>query len=311
MQIQGITAAHYEATTLAVGSFDGVHLGHQALLRKMAAQAHAAGLPALALTFFPHPTAVLKGWSSPSYLMTPDRRARYLREAGADVVIIQTFDLAFSRMPASCFLDLVFEHLHPTQIWMGDDFTFGHNREGNRAYLEEAQLSYGFDLNVVPPIVIDEDVVSSTRIRSVLRAGKVDNAGRMLGKPFAVEGTVVPGAGRGHDLGFPTANLKVWEEQLLPAPGVYAVRAKMSEQTWPAIVNIGVRPTFDRDFPLTIEAHLLDFDGDLYGKQLELHFEYWLRGEQHFASVDDLCRQIRLDEQQARKRLKREGRYVR
>jgi len=300
MQKQDITAATFQASTLAIGSFDGVHLGHQALLRRMSEFAESAELPAIALTFFPHPTAVLRGWSTPSYLMPPDARAEKLLSIGADVVITQRFDHAFSTMTASSFLDLVLEHLHPTQIWIGEDFTFGHGREGNLAFLEAAQQTYGFELQVVPPILLDGEVVSSTRIRKSLRSGDVELAGRLLGRHYAVEGLIVPGSGRGHDVGFPTANIDSWAEQLLPASGVYACTAGIREQIWSAVVNIGVRPTFDHDHAMTMEAHLLDFTGDIYGEGVSLSFVKRLRGEQRFGSVDELREQIKKDVLQAR-----------
>lgn len=303
MQKQDITAANFETSTLAIGSFDGVHLGHQALLRRMSDFAESAKLPAIALTFFPHPTAVLRGWSTPSYLMPPDARADQLLSLGADVVITQRFDHAFSQMTAGNFLDLVFEHLHPTQIWIGEDFKFGHEREGNLAFLEAAQPSYGFDLQVVQPILLDGDVVSSTRIRKALRCGDVELAARLLGRHYLVEGLIVPGAGRGHDVGFPTANLDSWAEQLLPASGVYACRAVIREQVWPAVVNIGVRPTFDHDHAMTLEAHLLDFTGDIYGEGMSLSFVKRLRGEQRFSSVDQLREQIQRDVIEVRENL--------
>ena len=296
MQINDISATQLQASTLAIGSFDGVHRGHSELIRKMAGEASRLGVPAVALTFFPHPAVVLKGQKAPVYLTSPDERANLLEQAGAQVVVTQRFDKAFSQWSAATFLEQVFKHLAPCQIWMGEDFAFGHRREGNREFLLSMQAVYGFSLHVVEPEEIDGAVVSSTRVRTAMKAGEMEQVARLLGRPYSIEGRVVPGAGRGRKLGIPTANVALWEEQLLPPAGVYAGYGRVGEEAFPAVINLGIRPTFDAPSqPLTMEAHLLDFDGDIYDRRMRLAFHTRLRGEQRFNSADELQEQIRHD----------------
>jgi len=308
MQINEITSANLESCTLAIGSFDGVHSGHQGLVQGMSAAATHLGIPSAVLTFFPHPGVVLRGWEAPSYLTSPAVRAQLLQDAGADVVITQTFDRPFSKLRAGEFLDRIREHLSPKQIWIGDDFAFGYRREGNREYLLKAQEAYGFKLIVVKPVVLDGGIVSSTRIRNALQEGNVRLAARLQARPFTVAGNVVHGAGRGRKLGIPTANLEVWAEQLLPAIGVYAGRATIRQETYPAVINIGVRPTFNANVPpLAVEAHLLEFEGQIYDQQLSLAFVERLRDERRFDSVEALRTQIGRDIVRTHSILKLEG----
>ncbi|MBN2555878.1 MAG: bifunctional riboflavin kinase/FAD synthetase [Anaerolineales bacterium] len=308
MQINEITSANLESCTLAIGSFDGVHSGHLALVQSMSASAAQLGIPSAVLTFFPHPAVVLRGWEAPSYLTPPSVRAQLLQEAGADVVITQNFDRAFSALRAGEFLERVREHLSPKQIWIGEDFAFGYRREGNRDFLLKAQEAYGFRLNIVKPVMLDGGIVSSTRIRKALQAGNVRLASRLQARPFTVAGNVVHGAGRGTQLGIPTANLEVWPEQLLPAIGVYAGRATIRQGSYPAVINIGVRPTFNANVPpLAVEAHLLDFEGQLYDQHLSLAFVERLRDERRFDSVEALQTQIGRDIVRTRSILKLEG----
>lgn len=294
--VQGLENLRLERAYVTVGVFDGVHLGHQAIVDSLVAGARRDGVPSVALTFFPHPTLVLRGHRPRFYLTSPEMRARLLGERGVEVVVTQPFDLAFSRLSAESFLDLLQERLGMRGLWVGPDFAFGHGRRGNVAYLEAVKEARGFEVYVVPPVTVDGEVVSSTRVRRALAAGEVALSARLLGRPFAVEGRVVRGDGRGRELGVPTANLALWEEQALPAVGVYACLAEVDGETYAAATNVGLRPMFEhgRQEPL-VEAHLVAFDGDLYGRPLRLAFLERLRDEVRFETVEELVRQMRED----------------
>jgi riboflavin kinase/FMN adenylyltransferase len=293
---------------LTIGSFDGVHLGHQALIGAMSASAKAASLPIVVLTFYPHPAVVLRGRRPAFYISLPEERASFLGKIGVSYVITQRFSEALSTMRAATYLKTLMEHLSFRRLWVGENFALGHRREGNPLYLEKAGSRMGFELKVVPPLLIDGEVVSSTRVRESLRSGDVARAAHYLGRPFTLPGVVVHGSDRGKSLGFPTANLSIWRERACPGPGVYACIADVAGRRLQAVTNIGVRPTFDNSHGVTrVEAHLLDYDGDLYGKVMRLTFIDRLRDEQRFADPDALVRQINRDVRLARQRLEAEG----
>ena len=280
-------------SALTIGSFDGLHLGHQALIRAMVGEARSEHLPAVVLTFFPHPSVVLRGRRPAFYITQPEEKARLLLERGVDHVVTQRFDDALSLVTADQFLDRLIRQLGLKHLWIGEDFALGHDREGNRAFLKRASAERGFELHVVPPVSVGGEVVSSTRVREALRAGDVARVAAYLGRPFALEGTVVRGARRGRQLGFPTANLQLPEDQAYPGRGVYACFATVAGERHPAVTNVGVRPTFADDLPAPIvEAHLIDVDRDLYERTLRLEFIERLREEQRFADVEALRAQI-------------------
>jgi riboflavin kinase/FMN adenylyltransferase len=286
---------------LTIGSYDGVHRGHQEIIRRLVAEAHVNAAPAVVLTFFPHPSIVLRGTNGPFYLTSPEERAVLLGNLGVDIVIIQQFDRQLANTSARDFVIRLKDRLGMRRLFVGHDFTLGRNREGNIAAL--AQLGKELDYQVVtqPPVLLDRQVISSSQIRAALSAGNVTTAHRLLGRPYRISGKIIPGDGRGRTIGIPTANLEIWKEQLLPATGVYVCRAVVNEKTYGAATNIGVRPTFDGATHIQhVESHLLDFDGDLYGQQLQLDFIGRLRGEQKFPSVQTLIAQIRSDISEAR-----------
>lgn len=290
-----------DACALTIGSFDGVHLGHQALIRSLVADAREASVPAIVLTFYPHPSVVLRGRRPAFYISTPDERAALLARMGVDYVITQTFDLALSHATADEFLDLVQASLGIRSLWVGEDFALGYRRQGNVPFLEKAAAARGFQLHIQPPVLIDGEDVSSTRVREALRAGDVARAAIYLGRPFVIPGKVVPGAGRGKALRIPTANLAIWEERACPSSGVYACLAHVLGQRWKAVANIGVRPTFEGDGrPPVVEAHLLDFEGDLYDEEMRLTFIERLRDERRFPGPEALLEQIQRDILRAR-----------
>jgi riboflavin kinase/FMN adenylyltransferase len=262
----------------------------------MAAQARAAGQPAVVVTFHPHPAVFLRRITEPFYLSTPETRAEWLGELGIDVVVTFPFDETTSRIPGRDFLRLLKERLGFRQLWVGYDFAMGYRRDTDVAALQRLAPELGFHLEILPAEGLEGQVISSSHIRRALQLGEIQQAARLLGRPYQVRGKVVPGDGRGRTIGIPTANLAVWERQLLPANGVYAARAWLDGQAWMAATNVGVRPTFDgRNASPRVETHLLDFDADLYGKELRLDFIARLRGEQRFESVQALVAQIQRD----------------
>lgn len=295
--LDAIEGADLQACSLTMGAFDGVHLGHQRLIGRAVEAARSARAPAVVLTFFPHPSVVLQGRRPSFYLTTPERKAELLAGLGVDIVITQEFSLELSLVPAQEFLQLLKTQLGFQELWVGPDFALGHQREGNIPYLRKAQERFGFELHVVEPLKMNGEVISSSRIREALRSGDVGRAARYLGRYFSLSGEVQRGAGRGKGLGIPTANLATWEQGAYPREGVYACIASLEgDSSWNAVTNVGRRPTFDEqlDRPV-IETHLLEYQGELYGRQLTLEFVDRLRDEARFESVDQLTAQIRRD----------------
>jgi riboflavin kinase/FMN adenylyltransferase len=289
---------------LTIGAFDGVHRGHQALIGQMAASAHATARAAVVLTFFPHPSVVLRGRRPSFYLSSPEEKSAYLAALGVDAVVNHPFNQAVSEIRASEFVDRLLRYALLSELWSGSDFALGHNREGTIDYLQAAGRQRGFRVHVMAPVIIDGEIISSSRIRQTLRDGAVEQAARYLGRPFRVTGQVVEGAKRGRQLGIPTANLSVSEERATPAVGVYACWADAPGWRGQAVVNIGFRPTFDGgEAHPTIEAHLLDFAGDLYGQAVSLDFVARLRPEIKFSGIAALLEQIQHDILEARRLL--------
>ena len=286
---------------LTIGAFDGVHLGHQEIIRRLVAGAHAEGAPAVVLTFHPHPAVVVRGRQGALYLTLPDERAALLGALGVDIVITQTFDLQVAATTAADFIRLLKERLDLRQLWVGYDFALGHARSGNVDVLRQLGERFNYQLHVVPPVALGEEVISSSQIRALLQAGQVQQAGRLLGRPYRLAGQVIQGDGRGRTIGIPTANLETGSEKLVPGGGVYACLAEIDGRRWAAATNIGVRPTFDgKDTVAHVEAHLLDFSDDLYGRTVGLSFLERLRGEQRFANIQSLVAQIEQDIRQTR-----------
>jgi riboflavin kinase/FMN adenylyltransferase len=283
-------------TWLTIGSFDGVHLGHQQLIRELKDNAQRYGGQSVVLTFHPHPAVVLRGRVGALYLSTLDEKINILDQLGVDIVVIHPFTREISRSTAREFVTYLAEHLGFTQLWVGYDFALGKGREGNVPFLKQLGNALHYQLQVIEPVNVDGITVSSSQIRKLIREGHVESASRLLGRPYRLEGVVVHGDGRGKTIGVPTANLDTASEKLIPAAGVYASRAIYLGKTWPAAVNIGTRPTFESTDQLShVEAYILDFSGDLYSQTLTLEFIARLRGERRYQNVADLVRQIRVD----------------
>ena len=291
----------FQNTWLTIGSFDGVHLGHQQLIRELNLNAHLAEARSIVLTFHPHPAVVLRGRMGAFYLTTLTEKVELLDQLGIDIVVTHPFSYEISQSTAREFVTYLKAHLGFLQLWVGTDFALGKGREGNVAFLKELGIELGYQVHVIEPVLNDGCTISSSQIRNLIKEGEVDKAIRLLGRPYRVEGEVVHGDGRGKSIGIPTANLDTGDEKLIPSAGVYACRAKISGKTWPAAVNIGTRPTFESsDLRSHVEAHILDFSSDLYSQTIALEFITRLRGEQRFQNIADLIQQIHLDINQTR-----------
>lgn len=314
-QFVDVDQAHCDGPSyLTIGNFDGLHRGHQALLRQLQALAAAASVPAAPVrtgivTFSPHPLAVLRPDLPPALLTTPQERLDLAAALGIDLGVIQTFTLAFAKLTPADFLLLLKKHLNMAALVVGPDFALGRNRSGDIETLKALGKDLGYDLYVVEPVVWqDETQVRSSVIRQALGEGDVRKAAKLLGRFYAASGTVVTGDGRGRQLGIPTANIQTPADKLLPADGVYATWAQVTTAAGatahPSVSNLGVRPTVSGK-ERRLETHLLDFptgntSGDLYGQVLKLEFVARLRGEMRFANLDALVAQIQADIAQAR-----------
>jgi riboflavin kinase / FMN adenylyltransferase len=292
------------AAWMTIGSFDGVHRGHQAIIGKLVERAHAANFPVVVLTFFPHPNVVLRSRQEPFYLNTPEERAALLGSLGVDVVITHPFTRGLAAMSAHDFIDLIDRYIHPRHIMVGYDFALGRGREGNVNRLGQLGEEFGYTLDVIQPIQMEGEIVSSSQIRNALMEGDLAKAGKLLGRPYQVSGEVIHGDGRGRLLGIPTANLDVWRWRVLPKAGVYVCQAHVDGQIWGAVTNVGVRPTFENQPAQPhVETHVLDLDRDLYGRQVQLDFIDRLRDEKRFPTVELLVQQIQRDIQSTRNKL--------
>ena len=288
-------------TSLAIGLFDGVHLGHQQVIRQAVADARQHEGLSVIVTFDAHPNTVVAPTRVPPLLQSLPQKLRAIAALEADATLLLRFDEALSQQPAEEFIRSLAHDLHPlASLCVGAGFTFGHRRGGNVQLLEALGGELGFAVHGLASIALSGEAVSSTRIRDAVRDGDFDSAGQMLGRPYSLAGEVVRGDARGRELDFPTANLDI-TGLLLPPHGVYAAHAAVAGRTHRAAVNIGVRPTLASPAPrLMVEAHLLNFTGDLYGQEIELTFVEKLRDEQRFASLDELKQQIASDTARAR-----------
>jgi riboflavin kinase/FMN adenylyltransferase len=295
---------------LTIGNFDGVHLGHRAIMETIIERARIQNGQAVVLTFDPHPRKVLQPDSPPQLLTTIEQKLEALEAIGVDVVIVEPFDREFASISPERFVrGIVHERIRPVEVFVGYDFHFGRDREGSMRTLSETGPQLGFSVTIIPEVKVSGRDVNSTRIRSLLSVGEVETAEKLLGRPFSVRGKVIEGDRRGRTIGFPTANL-VPENEILPDTGVYAGELRILDggevdrnERYPAVVNVGLRPTFYEKGELVAEAHLLNFEGDLYGRPVELNFRYRLRPERKFPDVEALRTQIAVDAVNARVKL--------
>jgi len=287
---------------LTVGNFDGLHLGHQSIMRTVTSRARTLGGPAAAYTFEPHPRRVLHPEHSPRLLTTLEQKLELFEAAGVDVAIVEPFDREFARLPAERFVrDILYRRIGPSEVYVGYDFRYGRDREGSMNTLTELGPHLGFSVTIIAEVKLGDRDVNSTRIRELLAGAQVEEAAVLLGRPYTVRGTVVEGDRRGRTLGFPTLNLAP-ENEILPARGVYAGHVRFLDEgdpaageRFPVVTNVGKRPTFKHDDPVLAEAHVIDFEGDVYGRRIELTFEHHLRDEERFPDVSALRAQIARD----------------
>jgi len=292
--------AELKGSFVTIGNFDGVHRGHQYLFKNLVRQARSAGAGAAVITFDPHPKMILHPDRRPFYLITTiEEKIELIAAQGVDGMLIIPFSLEFSRTTAQEFVcGLLWDKLRIRKILIGHDYTFGRGKEGNEAFLVARGEQLGFAVEVMNAFTSNGDIISSTLVRNAILAGDVKKAAACLGRPYNLVGTVVAGHRRGASLGFPTANIDP-EKVLLPARGVYAAQARLVGKIYRSVLNIGWNPTF-ADERLSVEAHLLDFQGDIYGRTLEVLFYERLRAEQKFASPAELIDQIGRDVARAR-----------
>lgn len=285
---------------IAVGYFDGLHLGHQKVIKTAVEIAKERGLASAVMTFHPHPSVVLKpSEKRDNYLTPPEKKSELIEKLGVDQLYLVRFDLPFSRLSPQNFIDDYLIKLHAKHVVAGFDFTFGRMAKGNMENIDDYSRSM-FSYSIIPKVEIHGQKVSSTYIRSLIAKGKVENVPDYLGRVYEITGTVVHGDKRGRTLGFPTANIECEEPFVLPALGVYIVKMRVDGKWRSGVCSVGVRPTFyDKDGKVTVEVHLLGFDGDLYDKQVTVAWCKRIRGEEKFANVGDLIKRMEKDKAEA------------
>jgi riboflavin kinase/FMN adenylyltransferase len=289
----------HAAASVTIGNFDGVHLGHQELLRRTVARANTTETPSVALTFSPHPIRFFSPRARFYEITSLEEKTALIAWFGIDILVVESFTGEVGRMwPAEFAREILVRRLRARYVIVGYDFTFGRNRTGSPGMLGEIGRELGFEVEVVPPLFRGGLIVSSTRIRQLLLAGRVREAEELLCRPYRVSGPVITGAGRGRKLGYPTANIQ-YAQELLPLPGVYIVEVEVAAVRYRGVANVGFNPTFGEN-SLGVEVHLLDFDRDLYGQEVSVFFRARIRDERKFKSAEELVRQIEKDVQYAR-----------
>ena len=279
---------------LTIGVFDGVHLGHQYLILKLVEQAQQQDLLSGVVTFRQHPQEVLQPETKLPFLTDLDERINLLRNEGVEVIIPISFTAQSARLGARRFVELLRKYLRMRGLVIGADFALGRNREGNADALRALGQEMGFSVTVVPAVILNGEVVSSTAIRGALAKGNVEKVHRLTGRSFSLHGQVITGAGRGVALGFPTANLDMAPEQALPQDGVYATWAYIDGRVYQSMTNIGFNPTSD-DSKRVVEIYIVDYRGDLYGRELKVEIMERLRAEKKFSTVEELKQQVAED----------------
>jgi len=295
-----LEAAGYPEQVIAIGYFDGVHIGHQRVIGTAIAMAQSMNIPAGVMTFYPHPRVVLGQVERPVYLTPLKEKVRQLQQLGVDHTYVVSFTKEFAAVSPEDFVASFLMRLNPKGVVVGFDFTFGRRGQGTAETLRELGRDR-YRLEVVNPVTLEGEKVSSTLVREMLHEGNVHRAARLLGRPYRMIGVVVEGERRGRTIGFPTANVALQEPYFTPRSGVYIVGAQCRGRLYYGVANLGYKPTFHADkADLSIEIHLLDFSGDLYGETIEVIFFQYLRSEKKFPSADALIQQIQTDIAQAR-----------
>jgi riboflavin kinase/FMN adenylyltransferase len=288
---------------LTIGSFDGVHRGHVKVVRRLVQQARRQGAPTAVMTFDPHPRCVLAPDTCPLSLTTVDEKAAVVAELGVEHLVVMPFTHRLSQLTATEFMDKTTASLPLSGLVIGYDFALGHQRRGDRPFLEHYGEHHGFAVEVITPHSTEGHVVSSSRIRELLLEGQVAHAARLLGRHYSISSFVEHGAGRGSRIGFPTANLAITPNKLVPKNGVYAIWVDIAGRTYAGALNAGYRPTFGEN-RLTVEAFVFDFEGDIYNQDVRVRFVQRIRDERRFESPEALVKQIGKDVARARRILK-------
>lgn len=298
--IKDLTRRQPTPAVLTIGSFDGLHIGHQLLIRDVVKSARNRGIPAVVMTFEPSPREVLRPDQPLAYLTRLPQKLYLLEQLGVDETIVMRFTKKLSRMEAPDFLAWVRRYLPFVELWEGEGFALGHGRTGNMQVLARLGEEMGYDLKVSPLVMVGNLPASSTRVREALMGGDIETAQLLLGRYPTVPGTVVPGSRRGRELGYPTANLALPPNQALPADGVYAawVWRPSTGQMLHSVTSVGTRPMFEDDARL-VEAHILNFNEDIYGESLTVHFVKFLRGQERFSNLGALINQMDADSRHA------------
>lgn len=283
-----------EPVWLTIGNFDGVHLGHQALIKDLIAKAQADSSKSMLINFWPNPKFFFSK-SPGAYLSTRAEKNALLSQLGVNGVVTLPFDHEMANLSPECFLDEVLKHINAVGVVVGENFALGKDRQGTSTFLAKSCAKRGLQFKVCPPLIIGNEPVSSSRIRSALATGKVDEATKLLGRPYALCSKVISGEKVGKSIGVPTANLEIDMDKFLPRRGVYASIAKLRDSAHQAVTNIGVRPTFGNQFNVSVETLILDFDDDIYGEDMRVEFIRWLRPEEKYNHIQDLINQIEID----------------
>ena len=285
---------------LTLGSFDAIHLGHQKILKTLKVRAQALGVPSVVYTFEPHPRKVISPEKSPPLIITIQDKIALIEGFGIDYLLLAHFTKEFAATHPRQFVEgVLVKGLRVKEVWVGHDYSFGRAREGSVTYLKELSHRLGFKVGVVEAVKKEGLIVSSSLIRRLVAQGDVERAKTLLGRPFSLTGRVVKGDDRGKGLGFPTANIET-DQELMPATGVYAGVATIADREYPAVINIGVAPTFNRKKTI-VEAHILDFSGVIYGKDIRVNLLKRLREERRFGSSEELKAQIAKDIEQTKR----------
>jgi riboflavin kinase/FMN adenylyltransferase len=302
--VETLLAIPQEPHVVTIGNFDGLHRGHQYLLSQVVERARSIGVRSLVITFEPHPISVLRPDQLVQRLAPASMKPQLVASMGVDDLAIIPFSRAFAALSAEEFLDFLREYAHPTDVIVGEEFRFGSRRSGDTEFLKQYAAEHGFEATIIQRLEFDGQIVSSSHVRACLAAGDVGGAAEALGRRYRLSGTVEHGLARGRDMGFPTANLDIDDDLLIPSDGIYAAYARVGNGSGvhPAMVYIGTSPTFEAR-GRTVEAHLLDFHEDLYARQVDIEFVDFVRGDQRFESADDLAKQMQHDEEVTRRML--------
>ncbi len=292
------TGVDFDSCVIALGNFDGVHTAHEQILANCLSYADKNNIKCGVLLFDRH-SAKTTHTRDISIITTLNQKLELMEQAGMDFVYMRPFDDEFMKKTPEEFVGLLIKNLKIRAVCVGYDYRFGHKASGDTQLLEELGAKYGFEVSVAPPVMIGDEIVSSTLIRSMVKNGEVEKAAEFLSRPFFVEGEVVRGKQNGRKMGFPTANVSYGEDTLLPKTGVYAGVTTVDGEKYKSVVNVGNNPTFNAD-KITIESHIFDFDSDIYGKTIKVEFKKYLRGNVKFSSIDELKAQIVKDAEQAK-----------